>query len=101
MLNFMSEIVLQHSVASVSDSSPYLLLASGPAAAIAIYVFLYLYYRNTDKRHNYEYDTRIESQPITGNDDYRARYTRLRNPNLEGRNEGRYRDRVQRVQPPS
>lgn len=44
------------------------MLALGPAGAAGIYFGLSQYYRNTDKSPSFERKTRIEAQPVTGQD---------------------------------
>lgn len=75
------------------------LLALGPASAVGLYWMLYRYYRNTDKSHNFEHETEIKAQPITGAgadtkvDEIRGtQMTQIR-----GNNVGDYRKRVQRL----
>ncbi|MFC6152456.1 hypothetical protein [Nocardioides yefusunii] len=48
------------------DGGILLLLALGPAGAGLVYWSLYRYYRNTDKSHDFERETTIEAQPVTG-----------------------------------
>ena len=41
---------------------------SGPAGATALYWALYRYYRNTDKSHAFERETKVDAKPVTGAD---------------------------------
>ncbi len=88
------------SIAWASDDeggSGWLLLA-GPASGLAVYWGLYRYYRNTDKSHNFEQETHVESQPITGGDVKVDEVRGTKRTSIPGANGRRFRDRVQRVQ---
>ena len=74
-----------------------LLLALGPAGAAGIYWGLWRYYRNTDKSHSFETETRVESQPITGNDHKVDEIKGTRESRIQGDNLREYRKRVQRI----
>jgi hypothetical protein len=71
----------------MSDDGGLWLLLSGPAGATALYWALYRYYRNTDKSHAFERETKVDAKPVKG-----TQRTRI-----EGDNVGAYRQRVQRV----
>ena len=75
------------------------LLALGPASAVGLYWMLYRYYRNTDKSHGFEHETRIEAQPVTGADaDRKVNEVRgTQATQIPGNNVGDYRRRVKRV----
>jgi len=73
------------------------LLLAGPAAGAAVYGALFRYYRNTDKSHSFERETRVEAQPITGVDNKIDEVRGTRRKTIQGANGGAYRQRVQRV----
>lgn len=82
----------------MSDDSGLWLLALGPAGATALYWGLYRYYRNTDKSHAFERETKVEAQPVTGSDRQVDTVTGTRETRIDGDNVGEYRKRVRRVQ---
>lgn len=84
--------VLMHATAvladsSDSDSNVLYLLAIGPAAAVFFYTTVFLRYRNTDKRHEYERETSSEIADVQGYDTKVQHLTGLRNRWMQGRNE--------------
>ena len=83
----------------MSDDGSLWLLASGPAGATALYWALYRYYRNTDKSHAFERETKIDAKPVTGADrDHKVdEVTGTRQTRISGDNVGAYRQRVERV----
>jgi len=82
----------------MSDDGGLWLLALGPAGATALYWGLYRYYRNTDKSHAFERDTKIEAKPVTGSDDKVDEVRGTRETRINGDNVRAYRQRVRRVQ---
>lgn len=84
--------------ATDEDGVPVWLLLAGPAGAIAVYSGLYRYYRNTDKSHQFERDTIIESQPVTGGEEKVDEVRGTKRTAINGNNVKKYRERVQRVQ---
>ncbi|UWX04652.1 hypothetical protein H1235_08350 [Pseudoxanthomonas sp. NC8] len=80
----------------MSDDGSLLLLASGPVGATALYWMLYRYYRNTDKSHAFEHETRVEAQPITGTDHKVDTVTGTWETRIRGDNVHDYRARVER-----
>ncbi|AXT85065.1 hypothetical protein C6I20_07610 [Aeromicrobium sp. A1-2] len=99
----MSDLALQLSHAAVatletsSDSgAPLVLLLLGPAGAAGVYWVLYRYYRNTDKSHDFEKETIIESQPATGSDHKVDTVSGTKRTQINGNNVTQYRKRVQR-----
>lgn len=88
---------LAESNAQDEDGGGWLLLA-GPAAGVALYGMLFRYYRNTDKSHNFERETVIESQPVTGNDNKVDEVRGTKRKKIDGNNVSSYRERVQRVE---
>ena len=73
------------------------LLALGPAGAVGLYWALYRYYRNTDKSHAFERETRIEAKPVTGSDTKVGTNNGTQEKRIQGDNVREYRRRVQRI----
>ncbi len=84
----------------MSDDSGLWLLALGPAGATALYWALYRYYRNTDKSHAFERETKVESKPVTGaeNDRKIGEVKGTRETRISGDNVHEYRKRVRRIE---
>jgi hypothetical protein len=80
-----------------SSDDLWWLIFAGPLAGSALYSALFLYYRNTDKSHQFEKTTRIEAQPVTGNDVKIDEVHRTQRENINGDNRSDHRERVQRV----
>ena len=83
----------------MSDDGSLALLLIGPAGATGLYWALYRYYRNTDKSHAFERETRIDAQPPTGTDRKVDEIKGTRESSIQGNNVHDYRKRVQRVDP--
>lgn len=83
-------------VASDSDSGSVWLLALGPAGAGAVYFGLWRYYRNTQASHNFERETRIEAQPVTGTETKVDEVNGTKDSRIDGDNSSDHRQRVQR-----
>ena len=81
----------------MSDDSGLALLLIGPAGAIGLYWALYRYYRNTDKSHAFERETKVEAQPVTGTDLKVGTNNGTRESRIDGDNVGEYRQRVERI----
>ena len=81
----------------MSEDSGLVLLALGPAGAAGLYWALYRYYRNTDKSHAFERETRVDAQPVTGSDHKVGTNKGTRERRIRGDNGGDYRRRVERV----
>jgi hypothetical protein len=81
----------------MSDESSLALLALGPAGAIGLYWMLYRYYRNTDKSHAFERETKVVAKPVTGSDHKIGTNNGTRESSIEGSNVSDYRERVQRM----
>lgn len=77
-----------------SEGNALWLLIAGPAGAILLYWRLYQYYRNTGQSHAFEHETLIESKPLSGTDQLVDEVRGTRRSEVEGRNEGNYRQRV-------
>jgi hypothetical protein len=81
----------------MSDDGGLWLLVLGPAGATALYWVLYQYYRNTDKSHDFERETKVEAQPVTGSDEKVDTIEGTQQRRIAGDNVGEYRKRVQRI----
>ena len=79
----------------MSDDSGLALLALGPAGAAGLYWALYRYYRNTDKSHAFERETKVEAQPVTGTDQKIGTNNGTRERRIRGDNVREYRQRVE------
>lgn len=79
------------------DGGGIWLLALGPTGAAALYWAIYRYYRNTDKSHAFERETKVEAKPVTGTDFKTGDVEGVRNSRISGDNVKAYRDRVRRV----
>ena len=81
----------------MSDDNSLALLLLGPASSVGLYWALYRYYRNTDKSHAFERETKVEATPVTGNESKVGEVTGTRETRIKGDNVAAYRQRVQRV----
>ena len=81
----------------MSDENGLALLALGPAGAVGLYWALYRYYRNTDKSHAFERETRVEAKPVTGSDSKVGTNNGTRDRRIKGDNVREYRRRVERI----
>lgn len=79
-----------------SEDSAWILLA-GPAVGITVYWLSFLYYRNTNKTHNYEYETIIKAQTPTGSDQRIRKIRKTTRARTQGANGGSHRERVRRI----
>jgi hypothetical protein len=80
----------------MSDDSSLALLLLGPAGATGLYWMLYRHYRNTDKSHAFERETKVEAKPVTGSDSKIGTNNGTRETRIRGDNVHAFRDRVQR-----
>lgn len=78
----------------MSEGDGLALLALGPAGAVGLYWALYRYYRNTDKSHAFERETRVEAKPVTGSDSRVGTNNGTREARIRGDNVRAYRQRV-------
>jgi hypothetical protein len=81
----------------MSDDSGLALLAIGPAGAVGLYWALYRYYRNTDKSHAFERETRVDAQPVTGTDLKVGTNNGTQERRIRGENGAEYRQRVEGI----
>ncbi len=81
----------------MSDDGGLWLLLAGPVGATALYWTLYRYYRNTDKSHGFERETKVDAKPVTGSDVKVDEITGTQRSRVEGDNVSAYRQRVQRI----
>ena len=81
----------------MSDDGGLSILLLGPAGATGLYWFLYRYYRNTDKSHNFEHETAVVAKPVTGSDEKVDEVKGTRETSIPGDNVREYRKRVQRI----
>jgi hypothetical protein len=81
----------------MSDDGSLWLLAAGPAGGTALYWFLYRYYRNTDKSHDFEHETAVVAKPVTGSDEKVDAVKGTQKKRIDGDNVSEYRQRVKRV----
>ena len=81
----------------MSDDGGLWLLLAGPAGATSLYWALYRYYRNTDKSHAFERETKVEIKPVKGSDRKVDEVTGTRATRIPGDNVNEYRKRVKRV----
>ena len=82
----------------MSEDGGLWLLALGPAGATGLYWMLYRYYRNTDKSHAFEQETKVDAKPVTGSDDKVDEVKGPRETRISGDNVREYRKRVKRIQ---
>ena len=81
----------------MSDESDLALLLLGPAGSIGVYWALYRYYRNTDKSHAFERESKVDAKPVTGSDQKIGTNNGTQNSRIPGDNVHDYRERVQRM----
>jgi hypothetical protein len=82
----------------MSDDGGLSILLLGPAGATGLYWFLYRYYRNTDKSHDFEHETAVVAKPVTGSDEKVGEVKGTRDSSISGDNVREYRERVERIQ---
>ena len=81
----------------MSDDSSLALLLLGPGSAVGLYWGLYRYYRNTDKSHAFERETKVDAKPVTGTDQKIGTNNGTRERRIDGDNVSEYRQRVTRM----
>ena len=67
------------------------------AGAAGLYWALYRYYRNTDKSHAFERESKVEAKPVTGSDQKIGTNNGTRERRIDGDNLGEFRKRVERI----
>lgn len=82
---------------AANESGPVWLLVLGPIAGGAFYYGWWRYYRNTEKTHQFERETRVQAEPVTGRDTKVDEVRGTRRSRIDGANHGDHRRRVQRV----
>ena len=81
----------------MSDDNSLALLLLGPASSVGLYWVLYRYYRNTDKSHAFERETKVDAEPVTGSDVKVGTNNGTRERRIKGDNVRQYRQRVSPV----
>lgn len=81
----------------MSDDNSWAMLLLGPGSGIGLYWALYRYYRNTDKSHAFERETKVEAKPVTGTDEKVGTNNGTRERRIKGDNVREYRARVNRM----
>ena len=81
----------------MSDDGGLWLLALGPAGATGMYWAIDRYYRNTDKSHAFERETKVDAKPVTGTDRKTGENNGTREKRIRDDNVSEYRKRVRRV----
>ncbi|MGA8256714.1 MAG: hypothetical protein WB767_09090 [Nocardioides sp.] len=74
-----------------------LLLLAGPLGGIAVYAGLFQFYRNTGKSHSFESETRVETDPVTGNDRKIDELRGTKRSDIKDGNVSNHRERVRRL----
>jgi hypothetical protein len=78
------------------DGGSLALLLLGPGGGTALYWALYRYYRNTDKSHAFERETKVDAKPVTGSEKKVGVNNGTRETRIAGDNVHDYRKRVER-----
>jgi hypothetical protein len=81
----------------MSDESDLAILLLGPAGGVGLYWALYRYYRNTDKSHAFERESKVDSKPVTGKDLKVGTNNGTTESHIRGDNVSEYRQRVARI----
>ena len=81
----------------MSEDGSLALLLLGPAGAVGLYWALYRYYRNTDKSHAFERESKVDAKPVTGSDEKVGTNNGTQERRIQGDNVREYRQRVARV----
>jgi len=81
----------------MSEDSDLALLLLGPAGGVGLYWLLYRYYRNTDKSHAFERETKVDAKPVTGSDNKIGTNNGTTESRIAGNNVSQYRARVKRI----
>jgi len=83
----------------MSDDGGLSLLLLGPAGATGLYWALYRYYRNTDKSHAFERETKVDAKPVSGSERKVSEVKGTQQQRISGENVHDYRERVARMGP--
>lgn len=83
---------------AASDGGPVWLLLAGPAAGGGFYYGWWRFYRNTDKSHRFERETRVQAKQATGTDMKVDEVRGTKRSSIDGANHTDHRERVQRMQ---
>ncbi|MBB5832420.1 hypothetical protein [Brachybacterium aquaticum] len=70
---------------------------AGPAVFAAVYGGIYRYYRNTDKRHQFEKQTDVKVGNLKAQDRKRGSNNRQKSRSMNGRNSTDHLQRVRRI----
>ena len=81
----------------MSDVGGLWMLSLGPAGATALYWALYRHYRNTDKSHAFERETKVEATYPTGSLRKAHELKGMTESRIRGENGKAYRQRVRRI----
>lgn len=81
----------------MSDVGGLWLLTLGPAGGTALYWALYRHYRNTDKSHNFERETKVKANYPTGSLRKAHELQGMTESRIRGENGKDYRKRVRRI----
>ena len=83
----------------MSDDNSWAMLLLGPGSGLGLYWALYRYYRNTDKSHAFERETKVDAKPVTGaeHDQKVGTNNGTRERRISGDNVREYRRRVERI----
>jgi hypothetical protein len=81
----------------MSDENDLAVLLLGPAGGVGLYWLLYRYYRNTDKSHAFERESKVDSKPVTGTDLKVGTNNGTTESRIRGDNVSKYRERVGRM----
>ena len=81
----------------MSDVGGLWLLSLGPAGGTALYWALYRHYRNTDKSHAFERETKVKATYPTGQLRKAHELQGLTESRIRGENGKDYRKRVRRI----
>ena len=79
------------------DAGALWLLSLGPAGGTALYWALYRYYRNTDKSHDFERETKVKANYPTGQLRKAHELKGMTESRIRGENGGAHRQRVRRI----
>ncbi|HSM67535.1 MAG TPA: hypothetical protein VK860_14620 [Ilumatobacteraceae bacterium] len=90
-------VLVELLAAADDDGGSAWLLLLGPAGGVAVYFGMWRYYRNTHKSHSFERETRVEAQPVSGQDVKVKEISGTKRSRIDGDNRTDHRRRVQRL----